>query len=743
MNARLVQLFAVVACGLLAFVSSSLTPSINAGRQKLNMIGTESVLENTPPEYTFAVQAFGAFRSLITDIAFMRAEQFKEEGRYYDAVQLGTWICKLQPRFPSVWEFVSWNMAWNISVTTYTPEERWNWVYNGARLLRDEGLRYNPRALNMYKQLAWIFINKMGATVDDHHWTYKCNWAWRMHLLLGPPPDPLGEKLSPEDAAALATDVVADPLLQKAERTREQFDAEKRKAAAAEGHALPPPPTQKTPSPAGETPAAVPGASESTGFDLVRKAAIDRIQAIADAPRTLDELFTRAPETEAMVAKLRTLGVNIVDDALTEEAYWAQGGLAWTFFERRLKLVAQPSVRNSISREKKKDQAATTEEVAETRRVEQFDQILGVKAGNPGGLLLTQYMQRKALTEVYRLTPERMLYVLRQFGPVDWRHVASQGLYWVSEALIRGGETIHNFSNDKTNTARLVFFSLRELFNYNKVTFEPDTEKIHLSYLNQSPDVHFIEPMHQAYIRYGPLLDVDPGDDARGAGETFRIGHVNFLTEAIRLLYLADEEAEAQRYFEYLRDTYGRDPLGQPEPRYAKSLSQFVMESFFETIDGPRETVTAIAMLLSLGYDSLADGDVTRYNKLVDKSLELWREYMKEKYKQTSDKLRLPPFQDIQTDVLRFKLSVPTMNPNGVVFKARLWRAAPPNLKRWVYDDLIEGLAAECDEWEFEAARAFPEPEGMKEFRAANPRRTKEDTQGDVETPVQPSNPKE
>lgn len=742
MNARVVQVLAVVACGLLAFVSSTLTPSINAGRQKLNMIGTESVLENTPPEYAFAVQAFGAFRSLITDIAFMRAEQFKEEGRYYDAMQLATWICKLQPRFPTVWEFASWNMAWNISVTTYTPEERWNWVYNGAKLLRDEGLRYNPRALNLYKQLAWIFVNKMGATVDDHHWTYKCNWAWRMHLLLGAPPDPLGEKLSPEAAAALATDVVADPLLEKAQRSREQFDAEKRKAAAEEGRAPRPSAEKKSGAGAPAAPSPAP-AGGATGFDLVRKVALERVQAILEAPKSLDELFAKAPETEGMVARLRSLGVAILDDPLTEEAYWAQGGLAWTFFERRLKLVDKPSIRNLIAREKKKDAAAAAEAQAEAARVEQFDKILGVGSGSPAGELLTRYLQRKVLIEVYKLTPERMLYVVQQFGPVDWRHVASQSLYWVSEALIRGGETAHNFSNDKTNTARLIFFSLRELFNYNRMTFEPDVEKIHLSYLNQSPDIHFIEPMHQAYIRYGPLLDVDPGDEARGAGETFRVGHVNFLTEAIRLLYLADEEAEAQRYFDYLRDTYGRDALGQPEPRYAKPLGQFVMESFFETIDGPRETVTAIAQLVSLGYDSLAEGDVTRYNKLVEKGLELWREYMKEKYKQTTEKLRLPPFQDIQTDVLRFKLSMPVLNPNGVVYKARLWRAVPVNLKRWVYDDLIEGLGAECEEWEFEAARAYPEPEGMKEFRAANPRRTKEETERKVETPVQPSNPKE
>ena len=108
-------------------------------------------------------------------------------------MQLASWICKVQPRFPSVWAFNAWNMAWNISVTTYTPEERWNWVYNGVKLLRDEGIKQNPRAVNLYKELAWIFVNKMSATTDQYHLFYKKNWAWRMHLVLGSPPDPLGE----------------------------------------------------------------------------------------------------------------------------------------------------------------------------------------------------------------------------------------------------------------------------------------------------------------------------------------------------------------------------------------------------------------------------------------------------------------------------------------------------------------------------------------------------------------------
>jgi hypothetical protein len=229
-GSRIVQVVTLVLSVALVFAASRLMPSINQNRDELNLIGAESAVENTPPEYAFAVQAFGAFRGLLTNIAFMRAENYKEQGRYYDAVQLGMWICKLQPRFPSVWEFVSWNLAWNISVTTYTPEERWNWVYNGVKLLRDEGLRFNPRAFNLYKQIAWIYNNKMGEMVDDQHLSYKCNWAWRMHLVLGPPPAPVEAVKEAGEVEPL--DLIDPRLIDKVQRMAATEDEYRRRKAA-------------------------------------------------------------------------------------------------------------------------------------------------------------------------------------------------------------------------------------------------------------------------------------------------------------------------------------------------------------------------------------------------------------------------------------------------------------------------------------------------------------------------------
>ena len=128
------------------------------------------------------------FRALIVNYLWIRAERLKEEGKFYDAYQQAELICKLQRHYPGVWSYQSHNMAFNISAETHTPEERWRWVYNGARLLRDQGIPYNPRSIALYKDLGWIFLFKIGNYLDDMHWVYKRQWAVRMQDLLGAPP---------------------------------------------------------------------------------------------------------------------------------------------------------------------------------------------------------------------------------------------------------------------------------------------------------------------------------------------------------------------------------------------------------------------------------------------------------------------------------------------------------------------------------------------------------------------------
>ena len=125
---------------------------INSQRHKMKLISNEP-LENAPPSLAFATVAMGAFRGLVVDALWMRADKLKEQGQFFDAKQLAEWITTLQPRFASVWEFQAWNMAYNISVAipATRPDQRWHWVKNGYELLRDQGIVLNPKSISLYR----------------------------------------------------------------------------------------------------------------------------------------------------------------------------------------------------------------------------------------------------------------------------------------------------------------------------------------------------------------------------------------------------------------------------------------------------------------------------------------------------------------------------------------------------------------------------------------------------------------
>ncbi len=179
-----------VICGLMAvacLVAASMRlDGIHQARKDMNLVSNEP-LENAPPSLAFATVAMGAFRGLVVDILWMRADKLKEDGQFFDAKQLAEWITVLQPRFAAVWDFHGWNMAYNISVAVPNtqPEERWRWVRNGYELIRDKGLEKNPHSIILYRSLAWIFQHKISGVADDCHMYYKRELALAMRPLLG------------------------------------------------------------------------------------------------------------------------------------------------------------------------------------------------------------------------------------------------------------------------------------------------------------------------------------------------------------------------------------------------------------------------------------------------------------------------------------------------------------------------------------------------------------------------------
>jgi len=214
-KALLLALAAVLLAGV-SFVQQSL----NRDRDELGLTRV-TPLENAPPVLAFTTVALGGFRGLISNALWMRASELQDQDKFFEMVQLADWITKLEPHFPQVWVVQAWNMAYNISVKFKDFGDRWRWVQRGIGLLRDEGLRYNPNDVVIYRELSWFFQHKLGANLDDANMYYKQHWANEMAEVFGKTKPNLDELINPrteeekQRAALLRDKFKMDPVFMK------------------------------------------------------------------------------------------------------------------------------------------------------------------------------------------------------------------------------------------------------------------------------------------------------------------------------------------------------------------------------------------------------------------------------------------------------------------------------------------------------------------------------------------------
>ena len=147
---------------------------------------TGSVIRpDTPPGVRFVTVALGGFRGLLADVLWVRASDLQEKGSFFEVAQLADWITRLEPRYPEVWVYHAWNMAYNITAVIPDPVDRWHWVKNGVRLLRDEGIPSNPGDPKLYWELGWLYFDKVGGRWDEATLFYRVSLAREMSERVG------------------------------------------------------------------------------------------------------------------------------------------------------------------------------------------------------------------------------------------------------------------------------------------------------------------------------------------------------------------------------------------------------------------------------------------------------------------------------------------------------------------------------------------------------------------------------
>jgi len=719
MNDRVIQIIAAILALATATASGALLPRMLDLAERHTLRYTDVAIDGAPPIVQLGT-AVGALRGVIVNYLWLKVNQRKAKGLFYDIISDTELITQLQPRFAEVWAFHGHNLAYNLSVMTNTPQERWDWVNAGIRLVREEGLRYNPNDVVLHKELAFWLSHKIDGITDDAHWHYKREFAREWHMLLGPPPFEHDERTEWMRNIAFAPRSVAEAVRGRADLTIDEaiiseaiaelrFEVER--VAADERRNL-----------------TLREARDTVNTVLARhrltapvQAEIRRLMAVAEDGRDALHSLQRVqrnggvlvpglagePAVETLIARLEEamrpfesrfrFGLN--KEFLINYGQWAS--LRTSPYAMLLGLDAQSAANNPVF--------AAFQEIA-------VDDDL-----RPAWRYLMAHLRRKVLIEEYNMDPVSMYEFTRDLGPLDWRHPQAHALYWARRGQQYGERRYENEDDiyKVLNNDRLQFQAMQALERSGIVSFDP--------FSNDNPgrlgDIRWI-PVIDRYFR----VLYERHYRTRGGGpDTFTHSHENFMKAAIRKLYRAGEIEEAQRVMEELDALYGRGGV-VPHLGYTRPLDVFVQEITYGEYEQQPEVARAeVYAALQRGF---REGLLLNRRRVLDDAIkfadDVTRFFRTQEHTDFVNKFGERRLGDLLGDLRTSARDVFTAllldRSTPLLDRLTMFARAGDREKRMVYDEVVEAIRLE-----FEASpltrtlrfeQIFPEPPGMEEHRA-------------------------
>jgi len=654
MSSRTLQVVTIaLSIGLLIGVGF-LTGRIQTERELVGLGPVRELDAEPPPGMTLIVSMTGPLRGLAADMLWYRLEDLKQQGKYHEANTLGEWITTLQPRFPKVWSFLAWNMAYNISVKTNTPEERWEWVNKGVNLLREKGIPLNPKSVSLYRELSWIFSHKMGQFADDMHWHYRRKLAREWQEVLGAPMEGATTKQAVE---------AFRPIVEAPDTFEELVAADPVVAVVFNQHLAP------------------------LGYKHDEQLL-----------RAIGRVFMYTYSTDAITAQQIGYDPNVPENAYDRN-------LARVLSE----VTSEPKLRPAFNK-------------------------------------LVSHLRKRVLIDRYHMEPDFMLDLMQKkdddpndvgYGPLDWRHPASHGVYWGALGVKRAIDIYQLDKHiDLVNTDRQVIHSLQELRDTGRMVFDPVTDR-----LDMLPDPRYIDAYEQAMLAARRRAEQDPNLPSQTV-TTFDAGHENFLQLAVAFEYVYGNVEKAEYWRQKAKRLYG--PGSQKHKAniqfsgnindYNKPLEDLVGEWWIENgyFDTGRSFVDG---MIAQGFvRGLGQNDPAFYNRHVKLAKQVHDQIKAESVtdaRTDQDRMALLPFDAVMTFSFRSLIVDPRNDP---LTRHRVWMNAPNAFKLRVYDQVKPIFDKQFAEAKLSVDRLFPAPQGLAEFRKANPAKPTSEKTESIET---------
>ncbi|MCA9285495.1 MAG: hypothetical protein KDA22_09785 [Phycisphaerales bacterium] len=717
-RARLIQMLAVTTMIVGFVLGGSMLPSIVRQSEADGLRYTDVAVEGAPPIVQLGT-AIGALRGIIVDYLWIKVNAMKQKGLFYEIMADSDLITKLQPRFAEVWGFNGHNMAYNVSVLTNNPEERWEWVKAGINLVRDKGLRYNPNDVSLNKELAFWFAHKIDGIADDAHFYYKREFAREWHLLLGTPPylwedridwikriadapDTLDEAINGRPAI-----VVPTAVLEAAIESIQAVDEAQRKLGRRAGIDQ-----------AVDAVRGIVGKEPVSDFarkEIVRlvqtsddpDSAIAALQRVVAADGELRPGFKGEPKVKELVERLkkdfspfdarfrfaldgnflRALGQWL---AIQDSAYAKLLGLEQRF------LANDPIFR--VFEETGKDP-----EYADAWRV------------------LVAHLRRRVLLDEYNMDPQLMYEFTRDLGPIDWRHPQAHALYWARRGQ-KFGERRYDNEDDVykiVNNDRLQIQAMQALSRSGLMSVDP--------FSNDNPgrlnDPRWIRTVD----RYFRVLYTKHYETRGAGGDTFTHFHENFMSSAVRELYRAGELEAAQEILNELDHLYGSGGL-IPNAKYKAPLDVFVRDQTYGEYEmQPDVARSDVYSALQRGFrEGLLNNRPEVLRDAIKFATDVTEYFQSSKYSDFVNKFgeaRIGSLLgDLRSSVREVFTRLMLDGSLPLIDRLTIYNRSKEDLRQLVYDEVKPQLETELQNSPLaktlEITQVLPEPPGMEAYRA-------------------------
>ena len=168
---------ALIAISAMIFINYLVAIAPDRSDDKLSKLSEDKAM---PPSLTLITVALGPIRGLIADALWWHVSELQEKSEYFEIIKITDWITAMQPKNSFVWTYHAWNLAYNIANEFPTNETRWEWINNGIKLLRNEGLEYNPNSNFIKNELGWILVDRVSGLTDRQYRFYVKQWALGM-----------------------------------------------------------------------------------------------------------------------------------------------------------------------------------------------------------------------------------------------------------------------------------------------------------------------------------------------------------------------------------------------------------------------------------------------------------------------------------------------------------------------------------------------------------------------------------